>query len=143
MDVHSKKQRSFNMSQIKGKNTKPEVLVRKHLFSKGFRYRINDKRYPGKPDIVLPKYKIILFIHGCFWHQHDCKYFKWPKTNLAFWKNKIEGNIIRDRNNISELEKMGWKIIIIWECEISSKQKLESKMNKVIKQFKKRLNKCT
>ena len=135
MDVHSKKQRSFNMSQIKGKNTKPEVLVRKHLFSKGFRYRINDKRYPGKPDIVLPKHKTIIFIHGCFWHRHNCKYFKWPKTNSTFWKNKIERNIIRDKTNISELEKMEWKVLTIWECEINTRLKFQSRMKELIEQI--------
>ena len=98
MDVHDKKTRSYNMSRIKGKNTKPEELVRKYLFSQGFRYRKNDKKLPGSPDIVLPKYKTVIFVNGCFWHGHKgCKHFVWPKSNEAFWKNKIETNIARDK----------------------------------------------
>ena len=94
MDVHDKKTRSYNMSRIKGKNTKPEEIVRKYLFSKGFRYRKNDKRLPGTPDIVLPKYKTVIFVNGCFWHGHEgCKYFVWPKNNADFWKKKLEDNI--------------------------------------------------
>ena len=97
MDVHSKETRSYNMSRIRSKNTKPEEIVRKHLFSLGFRYRKNDKRYPGTPDIVLPKYKTVIFINGCFWHGHSgCKYFVVPKSNTEFWQNKIAANIARD-----------------------------------------------
>lgn len=119
MDVHDKKTRSYNMSQIKGKNTKPEELVRKYLFSQGFRYRKNDKRLPGSPDIVLPKYKTVIFINGCFWHGHkDCKYFVWPKSNEDFWKNKIETNIARDKKKTKDLEALGWKSIVVWECEL-------------------------
>ena len=118
-DVHSIKTRSYNMSQIKGKDTKSEILVRKYLFSKGFRYRVNDKRYPGHPDIVLPKYKTVIFINGCFWHMHaGCKYFVWPITNKDFWKNKLFSNKERDRKNHEELTKLGWKVIILWECEL-------------------------
>lgn len=119
MDVHDKKTRSYNMSQIKGKNTKPEELVRKYLFSQGFRYRKNDKRLPGSPDIVLPKYKTVIFINGCFWHGHEgCKYFVWPKSNEEFWKNKIETNIARDKKKIAALEQLGWKAIVVWECQL-------------------------
>ena len=119
MDVHDKKTRSYNMSQIKGKNTKPEELVRKYLFSQGFRYRKNDKKLPGSPDIVLPKYKTVIFINGCFWHGHEgCKYFVWPKSNEEFWKNKIETNIARDKKKIAALEQLGWKAIVVWECQL-------------------------
>lgn len=119
MDVHDKKTRSYNMSCIKGKNTKPEEIVRKYLFSQGFRYRKNDKRLPGTPDIVLPKYRTVIFVNGCFWHGHQgCRYFVVPKTNTDFWMNKIDTNRIRDQKKISELEAMGWKVIVIWECEL-------------------------
>ena len=107
------------MSQIRSKNTKPEELVRKYLISKGYRYRKNDARLPGKPDIVLPKYKTVIFINGCFWHAHEgCKYFVWPKDNADFWKKKIEGNVLRDRKNFELLAAMGWKVVTIWECEL-------------------------
>ena len=119
MDVHDKETRSYNMSCIKGKGTKPEEIVRKYLFSQGFRYRKNDKRLPGTPDIVLPKYKTVIFVNGCFWHGHKgCKYFVWPKNNAEFWKKKIEDNISRDQKNIELLEAQGWSVIIIWECEL-------------------------
>ena len=121
MDVHDKKTRSYNMSCIKGKNTKPEEIVRKYLFSQGFRYRKNDKRLPGTPDIVLPKHKTVIFVNGCFWHGHQgCRYFVVPKTNTEFWINKINNNRIRDQKKISELEAMGWKVIAIWECELKT-----------------------
>ena len=119
MDIHDKKTRSYNMSRINGKNTKPEELVRKYLFSQGFRYRKNDKRLPGSPDIVLPKYKTVIFVNGCFWHGHeDCKHFVWPKSNEEFWRNKIETNIARDKKKTDELEALGWKVIVVWECEL-------------------------
>lgn len=107
------------MSRIKGKNTKPEELVRKYLFSQGFRYRKNDKRLPGSPDIVLPKYKTVIFVNGCFWHGHEgCKHFVWPKSNEEFWKNKIETNIARDKKKTQVLEELGWRVIVVWECEL-------------------------
>lgn len=121
-DVHDKVTRSYNMSQIKGKNTKPEMLVRKFLFSKGFRYRINDKKLPGKPDIVLPKYKTVIFVNGCFWHGHEnCKYFTLPKTRTEWWKVKIEKTKINDFEKQSQLIKMGFKVLIVWECEMKIK----------------------
>lgn len=121
-DVHTPEQRSYNMSQIRGKNTKPEELVRKYLFSQGFRYRKNDPRLPGKPDIVLPKYKTVIFVNGCFWHGHeDCRYFVWPKNNAEFWKEKITGNIQRDKNNYQLLAARGWRVIVVWECELKKK----------------------
>lgn len=107
------------MSQIKGKNTKPEMLVRKFLHAHGFRYRLHVKNLPGKPDIVLPKYKTVIFVHGCFWHGHEgCKYFVIPKTRTDWWLNKINSNIANDRKAISELKSMGWNIINLWECEL-------------------------
>ncbi len=119
MDKHSRETRSYNMSRIKATNTKPEETVRKYLFSKGFRYRKNDKRLPGKPDIVLPKYKTVVLINGCFWHGHEgCRYFVVPKTNTEFWVDKISKNILRDRNNEEKLKELGWKVITLWECEL-------------------------
>lgn len=136
MDVHDKKTRSYNMSQIKGKNTKPEELVRKYLFSQGFRYRKNDKRLPGSPDVVLPKYKTIIFVNGCFWHGHEgCKYFVWPKSNEEFWKNKIQTNISRDEKKIAALESQGWKVVVVWECELKSSL-VEGTLQKLILDIK-------
>jgi DNA mismatch endonuclease, patch repair protein len=119
MDVHEPEVRSYNMSQIKGKNTKPEMLVRKFLFSKGFRYRLHVKNLPGKPDIVLPKYKTVIFVHGCFWHGHEgCKYFVIPKTRTDWWLNKINTNKRNDDKALVLLKKDHWKIITLWECEL-------------------------
>lgn len=118
-DVHSKETRSFNMSRIKGKNTRPEMLVRKFLFSKGFRFRIHDKNLPGKPDIVMPKYKTIVFINGCFWHGHDgCRYFILPKTNGDWWAEKIKRTVLADTGAVDKLNKDGWNVITIWECDL-------------------------
>ncbi len=109
------------MSRIKGKDTKPELLVRKFLFAKGFRYRLHDKKLPGKPDIILPKYKTIIFVHGCFWHGHEgCKYFVVPKTRTEWWLEKINKNIFNDKKAISDLQNSGWKVIVIWECKLKS-----------------------
>ena len=118
-DVHTPEQRSYNMSRIHSKNTKPEELVRKFLFSQGFRYRKNDAKLPGKPDIVLPKYKAVIFVNGCFWHGHEgCRYFVWPKNNAEFWKEKITGNIQRDKHNHQLIANQGWRVIEIWECQL-------------------------
>lgn len=107
------------MSRIKGKNTKPEEIVRKYLFSQGFRYRKNAKELPGSPDIVLSKYRTVIFVNGCFWHGHErCRYFVWPKNNAEFWKEKILANIDRDKRKNSELERSGWHVITIWECQL-------------------------
>lgn len=122
MDVHDKETRSYNMSRIKGKNTKPEEIVRKYLFFKGFRYRKNDKRLPGTPDIVLPKYKTAIFVNGCFWHGHkNCRYFVIPKTNTDFWLNKINTNIERDKRKQEALKELGWNVVVVWECELKPK----------------------
>ena len=117
-DNHSKEVRSRNMSRIRSTNNKPEDLVRKYLFSKGFRYRKNDKRLPGKPDIVLPKYKTVVFVNGCFWHKHDCPRFVWPLSNQEYWMPKILGNVERDKKNIEQLRNQGWHVVIVWECEL-------------------------
>jgi len=120
-DVHDKETRSYNMSRLKGKDTKPEMLVRKFLHAQGFRYRLHVKNLPGKPDIVLPKYKTVIFVHGCFWHGHEnCKYFVVPKTRTEWWLNKINGNVENDRKAFRGLQNLGWKVIEIWECELKS-----------------------
>lgn len=122
MDVLTSDQRSYNMSLIHGKDTKPEILVRKYLFNRGLRFRKNDKRLPGHPDIVFPKYKTVVFVHGCFWHGHKgCKYFVMPKTNVEFWQNKILANIDRDEAISSLLADLGWTVIVVWECELKTK----------------------
>lgn len=132
MDVHSKETRSFNMSKIKGKNTKPEILVRKYLFSQGLRYRLHSKTLPGKPDIVLPKYHTVIFIHGCFWHGHDkCKYFVVPKTRTDWWLNKINANKENDRKNFELLQEMKWDVITVWECDLK-KGKRENTLLKIL-----------
>ena len=118
-DVHTKEQRSYNMSRIKGKDTKPEEVVRKYLFSRGLRFRKNDKRYPGHPDLVLPKYHTIVFVHGCFWHRHPgCRYATTPKSNTEFWQKKFDANVRRDKDEQKQLKDMGWKVLIVWECEL-------------------------
>ena len=118
-DKFSKETRSYIMSRIRGKDTKPEILVRKYLFARGLRFRKNDKRYPGRPDVVLPKYKTAVFVHGCFWHLHEgCKYAKMPKSNVEYWEKKLYGNRERDARNKEELKAMGWKVITVWECEL-------------------------
>ena len=118
-DVHDADTRSYNMSCVKSKNTKPEIWVRKYLFACGFRYRINVKKLPGTPDIVLPKYKTAIFVNGCFWHGHkNCRYFVIPKTRTEWWLDKINRNIDRDQANILALKKSGWRVITIWECQL-------------------------
>ena len=111
----------MNMSHIRSKNSKPEELVRKYLFSKGFRYRKNVKTLPGCPDIVLPKYKTVIFVNGCFWHKHDCPRFVWPSSNEDYWRPKIMGNVERDKRNIAELQQLGWTVLTVWECELKKK----------------------
>ncbi len=118
-DVMTPEQRSSCMSHIRSKNTKPEILVRKELFSRGFRYRINVSGLPGKPDIVLPKYRTVIFVNGCFWHGHSgCRYFVLPKTNPTFWEQKIRSNQQRDTDDKVILESMGWQVLTIWECQL-------------------------
>lgn len=133
-DNHSKEIRSMNMSRIRSTNSKPEEIVRKYLFSKGFRYRKNVKKLPGCPDIVLPKYRTVVFVNGCFWHKHDCPRFVWPSSNQEYWKPKILRNVERDRRNHEVLNGLGWKVIIVWECELKKALKdarLEMLMNEI------------
>ncbi len=127
-DNHSKEVRSFNMSQIKSTNTKPEEIVRKYLFSQGLRYRKNVKTLAGKPDIVLPKYKTVIFVNGCFWHKHSCARFAWPSSNTDYWIPKIQKNVERDISNYELLKKAGWKVLVVWECELRKKVRDETLM---------------
>ncbi len=134
-DVHNKKTRSYNMSQIRAKDTKPEMIVRKFLFANGYRYRLHKKKLPGKPDIVMPKYNTAILIHGCFWHGHDgCKYFVIPKTRTEWWVNKINRNKQLDSENKNKLKAYGWKVITIFECELRD-GKTENTLKKTVKQI--------
>jgi DNA mismatch endonuclease (patch repair protein) len=122
-DIFSKGKRSAIMAKIRGDETQPEIVVRKFLFSQGFRFRKNVKTLPGKPDIVLPKYKAVIFIHGCFWHKHkNCKKAQLPETRKEFWEKKISGNVERDKKNIRQLKKAGWQVIVLWQCRLGKKQ---------------------
>ncbi len=133
-DKLTPEKRSWNMSRIKGKDTKIEVEVRKYLFSKGYRFRKNDKRYPGKPDIVLPKYHVAIFVHGCFWHRHEgCKDATTPKTRTEFWLEKFDKNVKNDQIKQEKLRELGWKVIVIWECEL--KRNFQEIMDKVEKEL--------
>ena len=124
--------RSRNMSAIKSKNTKPEIIVRKLLHSMGYRFRLHKKDLPGSPDIVLPKYKTVIFVHGCFWHRHhNCKFATTPKTRTEFWENKFKENIERDIKNQNKLKNLGWKSRIIWECEIKDKDAINQKLKDI------------
>ena len=130
MDVHNPKVRSFNMSQIKSKGTKPELIVRKLCFSKGLRYRLNKKIYNISADLIFPKYKSVLFVHGCFWHSHDCKYGRVkPKSNAEFWNRKRGDTCIRDQRNQTKLIENDWKYLIIWECELKNLENVSFKVN--------------
>ncbi len=134
-DIYSKQKRSEIMSKISGKDTKPEIVVRKYLFTHGFRYRKNVKTLPGKPDIVLPKYKTVIFVHGCFWHGHNCSAGKLPETNKEFWKKKISENVKRDRLNKKKLKELGWKVIVIWQCELKNKRKSKETLSNLVKKI--------
>ena len=134
-DNHSKEVRSINMSHIRSTNSKPEEIVRKYLFAEGFRYRKNVKKLPGCPDIVLPKYKTVIFVNGCFWHKHDCPRFVWPSSNQDYWRPKILRNVERDNQNRKELETLGWKVITVWECELK-KNVLNETLGKLIAELK-------
>ena len=126
-DKFSKETRSYIMSRIRGKDTKPEILVRKYLFARGLRFRKNDKRYPGCPDFLLPKYKTAVFVHGCFWHLHEgCKYAKMPKSNVEYWEEKLYRNRERDARNQAELKAMGWTVLTVWECELKKDKREET-----------------
>ncbi|RZK25696.1 MAG: DNA mismatch endonuclease Vsr [Flavobacterium sp.] len=138
-DVHSAEVRSYNMSRIKSRNTKPELLLRKVLFANGFRFRLHDKSLPGKPDIVLKKYNTVIFVHGCFWHGHkECKYFVVPKSRTEWWMNKITGNQRNDMVKKKDLRKAGWNVIEVFECDLK-KGKLERTVQRVINNLKKHI----
>ena len=126
-DTMTPEQRHYCMSQIKGKNTKPEILVRKWLWHNGFRYRLSDRRLPGSPDIVLPKLKTVIFVNGCFWHGHeDCGIFRLPKTNVEFWSRKIKRNKLRDSENYKRLRAMGWHVLLVWECQLKKANRINT-----------------
>jgi len=140
LDTLSPEKRSWNMSRIRGKNTKPELAVRSMLHRLGYRFRIADKTLPGKPDIVLPRYGAVIFVHGCFWHRHpECKYAYMPKSKIEFWSKKFEANVLRDKNNLSLLKKAGWLPIVVWECEIE--RNATATLDKVSRVLKRRLKK--
>ena len=124
-DVHSKESRRKNMAAIKGKDTKPELLIRKGLHHLGFRYRLHDKKLLGKPDLVFPKYRAVIFVNGCFWHKHDCHLFKQPATRKEFWESKINRTCERDRENRVALREAGWRVLTIWECSLKGKTRLQ------------------
>lgn len=136
-DIYSPQKRSQIMASIFSKDTKPEILVRKRLFAKGYRFRKNIKTLPGKPDIVLKRYKTILLINGCFWHGHNCKASKLPSTNRTFWELKISANVKRDKKNIYKLKRLGWKVIQVWQCRIASEVKLERTILRIHNRLKK------
>lgn len=120
------------MAAIKGKDTKPELLVRRYLFSRGLRFRIHVRKLPGNPDIVLPKYKTVIFVNGCFWHGHSgCRYFRLPKSNVRFWEDKINRNRARDERTTAQLEEMGWRVFRIWECELKTIAERESRLTRL------------
>lgn len=123
-DVVSSEIRSRMMSGIRGKNTRPEMLIRRLLHGRGFRYRLHDKNLPGKPDIVLPRYRAVILIHGCFWHGHDCHLFKWPSSNVSFWDEKLTKNKSVDERSYHNLKVAGWRVLTIWECALKGKQRL-------------------
>ena len=122
-DRHSSEIRRKNMAAVKGKNTKPELIVRRGLHAQGFRYSLHRKDLPGKPDLTLPKYKAVIFVNGCFWHGHSCRAFSWPKTRQAFWRDKISRTIQRDSENTKLLVKQGWRVATIWECALKGPNK--------------------
>ena len=135
-DNHSEEVRSRNMSRIRSTDNKPEEIVRKFLFSQGFRYRKNDKKLPGKPDIVLPKYRTVIFVNGCFWHKHDCPRFVWPSSNQEYWEPKILRNVERDEKNTEQLKSRGWKVVTVWECELKKKIR-DCRLEKLVNEIQK------
>ena len=141
-DNHSKEVRSKNMSHIRSTNSKPEEIVRKYLFSQGFRYRKNVRKLPGCPDIVLAKYKTVIFVNGCFWHKHDCPRFVWPSSNQEYWEPKILRNVERDKQNTALLKEAGWNIIVVWECELK-KMVREQTLEGLSEQIRKNIVKDT
>lgn len=124
-DVLSSTQRSYCMSRIRGKDTNPERLIRTGLFAMGFRYRLHRRSLPGSPDLVLPKHRAVIFVHGCFWHKHGCELFRWPKTNAEFWRNKISKNSRNDKQNLIRLGAEGWRVLTVWECSLRGKRRMD------------------
>ncbi len=138
-DTFSSEQRSVIMGKIKGKDTEPELLVRKFMHGKSFRFRLHDRKLPCHPDIVLKKYKTVIFVNGCFWHGHEnCKYFRLPKSNVEYWKNKITTNRDRDKKCIQQLEQLGWTVYVIWTCELKGNRKQET-LNRLVKTLSSRM----
>ena len=133
-DVHDRQTRSRNMAAIRNSNTKPELRVRKELHRRGLRYSLKNRALPGKPDVVLSKYRVAVFVHGCFWHRHNCNYFKLPKTNTEFWKNKISANVQRDIEVIRQITDIGYRVLVIWECSFKgrNKERLDSLFESII-----------
>lgn len=130
MDSHTKETRSYNMSRIRSKGNKPEEMVRKYLFSKGFRYRKNVRKLPGSPDIVLPKYKTVIFVNGCFWHIHEgCSRAVMPSTNQEYWIPKLARNVERDKLNVERLQQLGWNVVTVWGCELNKKKLVDTLAN--------------
>lgn len=133
MDNISRQQRSKNMAAVRGKNTTPELIVRHVLHAMGYRFRLHKKDLPGKPDIVLSKYRTCIFVHGCFWHRHlGCHRSSTPQTNVEFWQKKFDKNVARDKSVATQLERLGWKVIVVWECEIHDQFLLKAKLSKLI-----------
>lgn len=139
-DIFSKKKRSEIMAAVSREDTKPEVIVRKYLFDSGFRYLKNDRRYPGTPDIVLPKYDTVIFVHGCFWHNHNCRAGRLPESNREYWKNKMKKNKERDSRKRDKLKKEGWNVLTVWECEIKNKSNRLERLDELESQIRKNLN---
>lgn len=137
MDIKSKEERSRNMSAIRSGDTKPEMLVRRYLHARGFRYGLHNRKLPGSPDIVLSKYKTVIFINGCFWHGHEgCKYYRLPKSNIEFWQEKITRNKERDAFDVSVLEAKGWKVLTVWECELRTIAQREDTLTRLVQDIK-------
>lgn len=141
MDKISPEKRSWNMSRIKSQNTNPEMQLRKALHKKGFRYRLHDKNLPGSPDLVFPKYNTVIFVHGCFWHRHGCKNTTTPSTRKEFWETKFKTNIVRDKKNIKDLQNAGWRVMIVWECELkkADNNELINSIERFLLQFHKEI----
>jgi DNA mismatch endonuclease (patch repair protein) len=131
MDRIDKKRRSWNMSRIRGKNTKPEILVRSALHAMGYRFRLHPRALPGRPDIVLPKYRTALFVHGCFWHRHGCQFSYTPKSRVKFWQRKFSRNVERDLQVRTELKSLGWRVVTLWECQVKSRDRLEKRIQQL------------
>jgi DNA mismatch endonuclease, patch repair protein len=125
MDVLTQEQRRYNMSRIRGRDTAPEMLIRRALHARGYRFRLHDRKLPGRPDLVFPKYKAIILVHGCFWHGHDCHLFKWPATRREFWQQKISQNQNRDAKVASRLEEEGWRALVVWECMLKGRARID------------------